>query len=159
MNGLKRYWNWCSREGWMSATKTPSMHHPWRGNVTSSVAVLKRKSHTRKNLTSNDKSKRYSWVRRRRRRGRESNLAGRWVASSAVAVESATWFLVLVLYYSRGRRGGGGGGGGVCVCGGGRGCVCVWGGCLFVIISLYGWGYWYVRWYGIWVLWVMFSTA
>ena len=33
--------------------------------------------------------------------------------------------------------------GGVCVC------VCV-------IISLYGWGYFCVRWYGIWVLWVFF---
>ena len=32
-------------------------------------------------------------------------------------------------------------------------CVCV---CLTVIISLYGWGYFCVRWYGILVLWVFF---
>ena len=37
----------------------------------------------------------------------------------------------------------------VCVCV----CVCV---SLSVIISLYGWGYFCVRWYGIWVLWVFF---
>ena len=32
-------------------------------------------------------------------------------------------------------------------------CVCV---CLSVIISLYGWGYFCVRRYGIWVLWIFF---
>ena len=37
----------------------------------------------------------------------------------------------------------------VCVCL----CLCV---CVCVIISLYGWGYLCVRWYGIWVLWGFF---
>ena len=63
---LKRFWHSCPR--WMNARNknNPSMHHPWRWNVTASMVGLK-KSHIRKNLTQNGEPQRFSWGRRRRR--------------------------------------------------------------------------------------------
>ena len=55
-------------DGWMAATKsTPSMHHPRRWNVTTSIVGLKN-GHIRTNLTQNGEPQIYSWERRRRSR-------------------------------------------------------------------------------------------
>ena len=46
---------------WNASNKnTPSMHHPWRWNVTISMVGLKN-GHIRKNLSQNDEPQRYSW--------------------------------------------------------------------------------------------------
>ena len=46
--GLKRSWCLCPR--WVNAgnKNTPSMHHPWRRNVTTLMVGLKKRSHTQK---------------------------------------------------------------------------------------------------------------
>ena len=53
---------------WVNAINknTPSMHHLWRRNVTTSMVGLK-KGHICKNLTQNGEPQRSSWERRRRR--------------------------------------------------------------------------------------------
>ena len=51
----------------MPATKTPSMHHPRRWNVTSSMVGLKNDD-IHKNLTKNGEPQRLAGERRRRRR-------------------------------------------------------------------------------------------
>ena len=60
MHGLTRSCQSCPR--WMNASNknTPSMHHPWRQNVTTSMVALKN-GHIRKNLTKNGEPQRYSW--------------------------------------------------------------------------------------------------
>ena len=59
-HGLKRSWHSCPR--WVNASNknTPSMHHPQRQNVTTSMVGLKN-SHIGKNLTQNGEPQRYSW--------------------------------------------------------------------------------------------------
>ena len=48
-------------DGWMPATKnTPSMHHPQRQNVTTSMVGLKN-GHIHKNLTQNGEPQKSSW--------------------------------------------------------------------------------------------------
>ena len=55
-------------DGWMLATKnTPSMHHFWRRNVTTSMVGLKN-GHIRKNLTQNGEPQRYSWGTQKKKR-------------------------------------------------------------------------------------------
>ena len=51
---------------WLPPTKTPSMHHPWRRNVTTSMVGLKT-GHIPKNLTQSGKPHKYSWERGGRR--------------------------------------------------------------------------------------------
>ena len=52
-HGLQRSWHSCPR--WVNASnkKTPSMHHPWRQNVTTSMVGLKN-GHKCKNLAQNE---------------------------------------------------------------------------------------------------------
>ena len=59
-HGLKRCWHSCPRRVNAGNKNTPSMHHPWRRNVTTSMVGLKN-GHIRKNLTQNGESPRYSW--------------------------------------------------------------------------------------------------
>ena len=60
----------CSR--WVNASNknTPSMHHPWRWNVTTSIVGLK-KGHICKNLTKNGESQKRSWEHRRMKKKSE----------------------------------------------------------------------------------------
>ena len=62
--GLKRCWHWCPRRVNTGNKNTPSMHHPRRRNVTTSMVGLE-SGHIRKNLTENGAPQRYSWERRR----------------------------------------------------------------------------------------------
>ena len=61
--------------GWMPATKTPSVHHPWRWNVTTSMVGFKN-GHIHENLTQNDEPQRYSWERRMRREVNPRDIVG-----------------------------------------------------------------------------------
>ena len=74
LHGLKRSWHSSHRvlDGWIPCNKnTPSMHHPQRWNVTTSVFGLKQK--TKNMVTYKQKSykklltQRWSWEHRRRR--------------------------------------------------------------------------------------------
>ena len=53
-------------DGWMRATKTPSMHHPRRRNVTTCIGI--KEGHIRKTLTKNGELQRKSWECRWRKR-------------------------------------------------------------------------------------------
>ena len=64
---LKRSWRSRPRRVNASNKNTPSMHHPQRQNVTTSMVGLKN-SHIDKNLTQNGEPQESSWERRRRRR-------------------------------------------------------------------------------------------
>ena len=50
LHGLKRSWRSCPRRVNAGNKNTPSMHHPWRQNVTTLMVGLKN-GHIRKNLT------------------------------------------------------------------------------------------------------------
>ena len=52
-------------DGWMPATKTPSMHHPWKWNMTTSMIGLKKQS--KKKFTQNSEPKDIAGECRRRR--------------------------------------------------------------------------------------------
>ena len=65
--GLKRSWS-CPRRVNAGNKNTPSMHHPRRQNVTTSIVGINKNGHTRKNLTQNNEPHKYSWERRLRRR-------------------------------------------------------------------------------------------
>ena len=64
---LKISWHSCPRQVNAGNKNTPSMHHPRRQTVTTSMFGLKN-AQIRKNLTKNGEPQRYSWERRRRRR-------------------------------------------------------------------------------------------
>ena len=63
---LKRSWRSCPRRVNAGNKNTPSMHHPRRRNVATSIAGLINLSHTQKSHPKNDETQRYSWERRRR---------------------------------------------------------------------------------------------
>ena len=55
-------------DAWMPVTKTPSMHHPRRRKVTTSMVGLKSGHIRKKSHPQNGEPQRSSWERRRRRR-------------------------------------------------------------------------------------------
>ena len=65
--------SWHSYNRWVNAgnKNTPSMHHPWRWNVTTSVVGLKN-VHIRKNLTQSGEPQRYNSECRKRKTRRRS---------------------------------------------------------------------------------------
>ena len=63
---LTRLWHSCPRWVNVGNKDTPSVHHPWRWNVTTSIAGLKN-GHIDKNLTQNGEPQRYYWEHRRSR--------------------------------------------------------------------------------------------
>ena len=65
LHELKRFWYSCPRLVNAGYKNTPSMHHPWKWNVTTSMVGLKN-NHIGKNLTQNDEPQGYRWECRRR---------------------------------------------------------------------------------------------
>ena len=62
---LKRSWHSCPRQLNAGNKNTPTMHHPRRRNVTTSMVGLKN-GHICKNLIQNGEPQTYSWAHRRR---------------------------------------------------------------------------------------------
>ena len=76
LHGLKRSWHSCPRQVNASNKNTPSMHHPQRRNVTTSMVGL-RNVHIHKNLTE-IVNHRDTAGKHRRRRSRKTNCLGNW---------------------------------------------------------------------------------
>ena len=66
LHGFKRSWHSCPE--WVNGNNknTPSMHHPQRRNVTTSMVGLRNGQYTK--ISKNGEPQRYSWEHRRRRR-------------------------------------------------------------------------------------------
>ena len=90
-HGLKRSWRSCPRRVNASNVNTPSMHHPQRRNVTTSVIGLKiLNGHTRKNLTENGEPQRCIAGECRRRRIQGCKLLNVCRNSSTMHIELQT---------------------------------------------------------------------
>ena len=79
-HGLKRSRHSCPSRVNSGDKNTPSMQHPGRRNVATSMVGLNKKkkpSHMRRNLTPNGEAQRYSWEGTRRRMVKPRDTLGR----------------------------------------------------------------------------------
>ena len=83
-------------DGWMPATKTLSVHHPRRQNVTTSMVGLKNE-HICKNLTQSGEPQRYSWGTQKRKK--KSTRAFYFGLDYFQSVLMCAWALRDIAYY------------------------------------------------------------